>query len=100
MSKKLVVAISPGVANELPMTCTNGIRQISANPHRTMTLTTLKIRSPRLIGRAFGFFGAGRAVGRGFCAASSGSRSVEGLVIDGSLLGPGVEHTALRQRSK
>src|SRR5699024_8164187 len=42
---------SPGVAKELPITWTKGIRQISAKPLSMITLTTRNTLSPRVSGR-------------------------------------------------
>src|SRR5690625_8024866 len=55
MSTKLLVASSPGVAKELPITCTKGIRHLSANPVSTTMLTPLKIFSPGVRRRSLGF---------------------------------------------
>ena len=49
------MASSPGVAKELPMTCTKGITHSSAKPLRMITLITRNPFSPRVRGRCAGF---------------------------------------------
>src|SRR5690625_3503009 len=52
ISRKFVVASSPGVAKELPITWTKGIRQMRAKPLRMITLTTRNTCSPGVRGRS------------------------------------------------